>query len=171
MPSLEKPRPGVDYIAVYSTYADKDTPNADYLTFLAIKRGKSGLPPAPRYDGIAAGQPIDARVDLGRWIVSCEDCGSGVCIEPDVPVFMCPKCDRSGKWRPVVMPSDREQIEEILLMRPGFRESNLNRFWFPGESVNQLVMENVANGAAVPESRRAWVEDKLREMAKTEEAN
>lgn len=156
MARLKRPLPGEDYICVYSTYADRDTPNADYLTYLAIKRAASGLPPAPRYTGETPGRPIAVRVDLGRWLVSCEDCGSGVVIEPDVPVYMCPKCDRSGAWRPLVMPAERNKIEEILLLRPGFREANLTRFWLPGESVDRLIIENVIHGVPIP------IEDALR---------
>ncbi len=171
MAITNQPPPGVDYIAVYSTYADKDTPNADYLTYLAIQRAKSGLPPAPKYDGEATGQPIEARVDLGRWLISCEDCGSGFCIEPDVPIFMCPKCDRSGKWRPVVLPSERAEIEEILLLRPGFREANKNRFWFPGETVDQLAEESFVHGSPVPEAHQVRIEAKIEaELKDLEEA-
>lgn len=152
MPITKKIPAGIDYIITYSTDPNRDTPHADYLTYLAINRAKSGLPPASGYYPRmpAKGLPIQARVDLGRWLVSCEACGAGVCIEPDTPVYMCPKCDRSGVWRRVVMPSEREKIEEVLLMRPGFRDANLNRFWFPGETLLELATDNVFHGSPVP---------------------
>ena len=161
MSSLTKPGPGVDYIVTYSTWAQHDSPNADYLTFLAIKRAGSGLPPAPRYDGETSGKPIEAKVNLGIWMVDCEDCPASSCIEPDVPIFMCPKCDRSEKWRPVIMPANQAEIEEVLLMRPGFRESNKNRFWFPGETVEKLVDENYIHDAPVPAQHREGLKARI----------
>ena len=166
MPRNKRPLPGEDFIIVYSTYADKDTPNADYLTYLAIKRAASGLLPAPRYTGGTPGLPIEARVALGRWLVSCEDCRSGVVIEPDVPVYMCPKCDRSGLWRPMVMPPERERIEEILLLRPGFREANVSRFWLPGESVDKLIMDNAIRDVPIPGDDAVRLKDDIAAVRK-----
>lgn len=161
MPRNRRPFPGEDFIIVHSTYAHRAMPHVDYLQFLAINRAASGLLPAPQYDGETLGQPIDARVDLGRWLVSCEDCRAGIVVEPDVPIYMCPECDRSGLWREVMMPPERERIEKILLLRPGFREANVSRFWLPGEPVDKLIMENAIRDVPIPADDAVRLKDNI----------
>ena len=82
-------------------------------------------------------------------------------IDDEDLVFICPKCGSNGRWRAVIMPTERLEIEEVLLMRPGFRDANLNRFWFPGETVENLVDENFIHDAPIPEKHQAGLAARL----------
>tara|TARA_Y100000310_G_scaffold295019_1_gene325970 strand:+ start:2526 stop:2936 length:411 start_codon:yes stop_codon:yes gene_type:complete len=97
-----------------------------------------------QYAGIdSTSQPIEARVNMGRWIVDCE-CG-GAEFAWDEGFFMCQMCWNSAhkhQVRLVVFPEARLEIEALLEQRP-----LLNRHWFPHESVVDLISENNAHEA------------------------
>lgn len=84
-------------------------------------------------------EPRYARVDLGRWIIDCA-CGAGNAAHPDWQGSACPAC--GAIHRRVIFPDDREAIEAVLeeRSRPG------NKFWKPGETVADLVAENINHG-------------------------
>ena len=140
-----------DEIITFRNDRNREYPKSDYRSFLAIFHAKSGLGPLPPVDLTKMGLAVLARVDMGRWLVDCDDCASAVVIDTEDLVFICPSCGSGGQWQIVVMPDRKSDIEDILLLRPGFRESNKNRFWFPRESVFDLLFENLINGAPVPE--------------------
>jgi hypothetical protein len=150
-----------DEIITFRSDRLREYPKSDYRSFLAIFHAKSGLGPLPAVDPNNMGPSAMARVDLGRWLVDCGACANAVVIDDEDLVFICPRCGSGGRWREVVMPSERVEIEEILLMRPGFRDATLNRFWFPGETTDQLADENFAHGNPVPPPHQRRIEAEI----------
>ena len=98
----------------------------------------------PAISAVARAPAIVAHVNHNRWIVSCPDCHSAEYLWPDTPLFLCSNClngSVKGRWRKVKVPKEREAIERALRARPG----PANRNWGPGESVADLVKENLAH--------------------------
>lgn len=87
-----------------------------------------------RYD---AGVYI-ARVEHGRWIADCP-CGAGIAVHPQWTEAGCLEC---GRWWPVMVPRDWDDIEAVLLARP----KAVNRGWLPGETATVLREENITRG-------------------------
>ncbi len=158
-----------DEIITFRNHRNREYPKSDYRSFLAIFHAKSGLGSLPKVDIKNMGPSAIARVDQGYWLVDCDACASATVVDDEDLFVICPRCGSGGRWREVIMPTERVEIEEILLMRPGFRDANLNRFWFPGEIVDQLAEENLVNGSPVPEHQqiriRTMIEDRLKEAA------
>ena len=154
-------KPSKDWIVTYKTDTHRYYPSADYRSFLAIYRAKSGLGPLPSFDPDNLGSPRPPRVDLCRWIGDCPACASAVVADDEDLVFICPTCGSDGKWSLVIMPEKKNEIEELLLLRPGFREANLNRFWSPGESIEKLAAENYDHGVPVPPDHKKRIEDAI----------
>jgi hypothetical protein len=92
---------------------------------------------------VAPGQAIQVYVNHGRWIAECPDCrGAQVAARSD-PRFFCVDCLNAwcgGRWVRLVWPPDASDIEALLLKR-----ETHHRNWSPGESVNDLLAENVAH--------------------------
>jgi len=98
------------------------------------------LPPVA---DVAEDAPIFARINGGRWIVVC-DCGMSEAVWLALPLFYCHNCWNTaigGRWRPVAVPADRDEIQRLLVMRP-----YVNRAWIPGESVEDVRADNLAHG-------------------------
>jgi hypothetical protein len=93
-----------------------------------------------------SGEPVFVYANEGRWIVECPDCrGAQLACLTD-PRFMCHCCaniGNSGHWRPVVWPKNKARLEKILHAR-----DIVNQNWYPGESIRQLVAENLEHGLA-----------------------
>lgn len=140
-----------DEILTFRTYQHRQYKQADYRSFLSIFHAKSGLGPLPRVDNDNMGPDLEATVDLGRWLVECPICMSAVVLDDEDLLFICPSCGLDDQWSRVIMPARRTDIEDVLLLRPGFREANTSRFWFPNETVLDLLFENVLHGADVPD--------------------
>ena len=88
--------------------------------------------------GIDTGPPVKARVNHGRWVWDCE-CNSAE-LAFDEGLGMCQNCYNAGlkhKYRNIIFPKGRKQIEEALLQRP-----EPNRNWYFGEPVAKLKDEN-----------------------------
>jgi hypothetical protein len=63
----------------------------------------------------------------------------------DEPLMMCSNCFNGtvgGLWRRVELPGEMSQIEAALLVRPVPN----NRNWRPGETVEDLIAENIEHG-------------------------
>jgi hypothetical protein len=89
---------------------------------------------------------LHPNINHGRWLVECPRCrGSVTLATPGLDTIICP--GSCGLEYPVTFPDDREQIEEILLLRPVE-----NRHW-TSESLGELRAENVAHGVPVPDCR------------------
>lgn len=95
-----------------------------------------------------------ARVNHGRWIADCPFCPGAEQIWPqgirraeDVafPFGIANgilHCGTTGSTCPVDFPDERFDITRVLARRPDERTRN----WFPGESVADLVAENIGHG-------------------------
>lgn len=89
----------------------------DYATaqrlFLAAQR-KAGVPVG---EGRTIATPIAARIDGGRWLVTCE-CGNAPMTDPD-PAWRVARCFECGNvYTAVVFPADYAAIEAALVKRP-----------------------------------------------------
>ena len=92
------------------------------------------------------GRPLIAFVNDGRWVVACTvpRCGGAQLAALDDPRFMCVTCGNAangGAWLPVTFPEARQSIATALAGREK-RDQN----WLPGESVADLLAENVTIG-------------------------
>lgn len=98
-----------------------------------------------------------ARCNWGTWLVDCAHplCTSALTLGPDMP-------DRTGRIRrglawgqtemqcwdcdtvtgPIVWPADPDGVEMLLRRRPDVTTRN----WEPGETLEDLLAENVAHG-------------------------
>lgn len=83
--------------------------------------------------------PLVARVDYGRWIGDCHNCRAGVALHPRWTIGLCFGC--GARYASVIFPENITEIEAALLARP--RQENRN--WVPGESVDDLLRDNVEN--------------------------
>jgi hypothetical protein len=80
---------------------------------------------------------LQPRIESGRWLVVCPNCGAGIAVEPKWQGVCCldPDCCR---WFPrLEIPEDRDDIEGALSPR-----QKPNRNWRPGETVEDLRKEN-----------------------------
>lgn len=150
---------------------DQEFTSAD--TFYAREAAKAGmlLPPERRAEivprlwwsrqdvpfylptEVASGPPAMVEANHGRWIVTCPDpeCGSAQLAARLDPRFFCASClnERTASgaaWLPVVWPEDADAVEAVLRER-----DTVNANAVPGETVADLVSENVAAGLPVPD--------------------
>lgn len=91
---------------------------------------------------------VDDRLPVyaneGRWVVMCPDCNGAQLAAFTDPRFYCVECANltvSGAWRSIAWPANRVDIETALAVRP-----LKNQNWQPGETVDDLLAENDANG-------------------------
>ena len=100
-------------------------------------------------------KPVKARILYGRWLVDCPICRGANDVIPEEPIYLCSCCYWPGVFRadqvvpahfaPVEFPHERAEIERLLLKRPYIR----NRNWSPGETVADLVRQNIENRCEV----------------------
>lgn len=83
-------------------------------------------------------EPFTARVEAGSWLFDC-DCGAGVSTDPEWKMACCFSC--GAVYMNVIFPEDAAAIERLLVARP-----QKNRYWLPGETLEQVRADNVANG-------------------------
>jgi hypothetical protein len=91
--------------------------------------------------------PLDPFEAVARWIARCPDCTGGtsyVWIAGPHVMFCLACCNRTvgSRWRPVVVPADRLEIERLLSLRP----LSSQRVWTRGETLDQLMRENAELG-------------------------
>lgn len=85
-----------------------------------------------------------------RWIANCPTClshGRTVAqyVWLDQPLLFCTRCANAsigGCWRPIAVPSERAEIERLLLLRTDPEQ----RAWTPSETVADLVEQNTELG-------------------------
>lgn len=127
------------------------TSREDYWAWLVGRESVKGAAQAmgvdlatlPMPSELAAGEPVHAYVNHGRWVVDCPDehCGGASAAAPEWP-FMCPACLNvkvSSLWREVAWPAELESIVMLLEQRDFPTQAN----WTVGEPVDQLLVENV----------------------------
>jgi len=87
---------------------------------------------------------ISAYVNHGRWVADCPDCNVGLQLPRGVFevkaefVFVGDKCITCDAPTRVVMPDDADLIDAALEPRP-----LINRNWYPHETVDDLLVENL----------------------------
>lgn len=140
---LRFPHGDIEYRAPrVATANDPCPPGASPAEAVVHRHWPKGVPILlPR--GVAQGIAASARVNHGRWVVSCPFCpGAQFACRGD-PRFFCVDClhvgtSAEGRFVRVLWPSHPEGIEETLAPRPAS-----NRHWEPGESLEDLRAENV----------------------------
>lgn len=94
--------------------------------------------------------PLDPIEPVARWIARCPDCPGGtsyVWIAGPHLMFCLACCNSeiNNRWRPVVVPAERLEIERLLMLRP----RSANRAWAPGETLDDLRADNARLGLEV----------------------
>lgn len=122
-----------------------------------LRRLYPGAPIPPLSETVATARPLVACVNGGNWIARCDCGGRGVpspggIVFAETPVVFCLRCLNGGTgrgWRPVLLPLPglRAEIERVLVCRPHAGDQN----WEPGETVADLIAQNVEHGDPVPE--------------------
>lgn len=87
--------------------------------------------------------PSFARVNWGRWIADCPACPSAFALDRRQESFECWDC---GAPASVVWPPFVADVGRMLLMRP----DPTTRNWTPGETVDDLLEENLTHGICPP---------------------
>ena len=98
------------------------------------------LPQGMTQDVVQGGLAF-ARINWSRIVVDCPRawCTSALSLPPGWDVFQCWDCH----WRaPIVWPADLAGIVSVLALRPDPKTRN----WEPGESILDLVRENIEHG-------------------------
>lgn len=89
---------------------------------------------------------VRARSNWGRWVVDCATpyCTNAWMVRVGQPHWDCFTC---GYRNEINWPPDPAAIEYLLEMRPDPKTRN----WEPGETLTDLLMENIAHGVVPPE--------------------
>lgn len=89
-----------------------------------------------------------AEANWGRWIVRCPApyCTNAIQVGRWEPVFRCLGAGACGWSTELIWPADPEGIETLLMMRPDMTTRN----WLPGETLQQLLVENTQHGVLPP---------------------
>lgn len=89
-----------------------------------------------------------AEAYFGAWIARCPSpwCDSAMQVDRGQVEFHCGGLGGCGWGAPIQWPADPDGVETLLLMRPAPR----NRNWRPGESLQDLLAENLAHGILPP---------------------
>lgn len=115
---------------------------------LVVQAARYGIMIPPTSDVDDDAEPAYAYVNAlsdgsVRWIANCPDCDmSAEYVWLATPLMFCMSCCNralGGRWRRVEVPSDRAEIERLLLARTDPR----TRSWTPDETVDDLLAENV----------------------------
>lgn len=85
-----------------------------------------------------------ARINWSRIVVDCprDWCTSAWSLPPGTEVFQCVGHGGCGWTAPIVWPANLADIVAVLALRPDPKTRN----WEPGETVMDLVHENLAHG-------------------------
>lgn len=93
---------------------------------------------------------VPARANWGRWVIDCPTCTSALTLPPGAEAFACWDCGARAvvEWP---APEFVAGVERLLSMRPAVETRN----WVPGETLHDLLAENVQHGVmtalALPE--------------------
>jgi hypothetical protein len=97
--------------------------------------------PASAAGGVLLAGAAMARINQNRIIVDCPApyCRSALMVPPFHPGYECWDCGWSA---PIVWPPNLADIVAVLLLRP----DPTTRCWLPGETVMDLVAQNIEHG-------------------------
>lgn len=87
-------------------------------------------------------QEVPAFISRNRWYLHCPHCRGGVSCGPAWPIACCFEC--GAVFDHVWFPENWKEIEAVLLARPALD----NRHWLLGETLEQLIEQNVSRGLA-----------------------
>lgn len=115
------------------------------MVALGVRLGDIGQPG----DVDTAAKPAVAYVNQGRWVADCPQrgCGGALALVRRAVGFLCGNCLNVGvghRYRPLMWPRERDEIEDVMAVRLLPEESN----WRAGDSVAALGDENEAHGVA-----------------------
>lgn len=84
---------------------------------------------------------VNAYHNWGRWVADCADpdCPNAEQVSPGQKRMLCSFCHQQST---VEWPTDWAEIETVLRTRPVPSTRN----WWPHETVNDLIVENVEHG-------------------------
>jgi hypothetical protein len=85
-------------------------------------------------------QPVQARIEHGRWVTNCASCGTGMFTHPVWQLACCGEC--GAVHATIVVPPNWQAIEAELLKRP----VRVNQNWLPNETLETLTRESRAHG-------------------------
>jgi hypothetical protein len=108
--------------------------HAFHLAQTRTRYGRTAWQPYHRHSDAQ----IAPFINHGRWIALCPACQNGMAYSPEWRASLCFGCGAEYRAEP---PTDWRVIEQVLLDRPAE-----NQNWNPGETVSDLVAENVAHG-------------------------
>lgn len=114
------------------------------LAVLGVRLDAIGQPG----DVDADATPATAYVNQGRWVADCPQagCGGALALVRSARGFLCGNCLNvacGSRYRPLVWPADRDEIEDVLAVRLLPEDAN-----WSGESVEAIKDENEAHGVA-----------------------
>ena len=122
----------------------------DHAGYLRDRWARATRDPFPEQPWTDEMGHLKARVDHGMWIVDCP-CNNAAVVDLNHPFFICAVC-LTGAWYVVDLPAELADIEAVLLERTAHSPvlGWVNRNWSPGESVEDLLEENVEHGVDIP---------------------
>ena len=110
-----------------------------YRSYMERKVFERWGKPAPLGFWDVGGEAITAFVINSSWAIQCPVCKELFVAQIGEP-FPCPNCGSAA--RNVIFPENKDAIEVVLLARPDPR----TRAWVPGETVDDLIAENIQHG-------------------------
>jgi hypothetical protein len=99
--------------------------------------------------GVAIPGVTYAEANWGRWLARCPAglCTNAMQVRRWQQRFECAGPGSCGWTTEISWPADPEAIEVLLAMRPESRTRN----WLPGESLEQLLVENAQHDVLPPD--------------------
>lgn len=99
---------------------------------------------APAGGQVEAARILPVRANWGRWVADCATFWCTNAWMPDLHQQMW-RCSTCGLDTEITWPVDPVAIEAVLLMRVNPNDRN----WEPGETVTDLLLENIEHGVPV----------------------
>jgi hypothetical protein len=87
---------------------------------------------------------IEAYVHRDAWVADCPSCSGAMIVDDTEPLFFCVDChnaDNDGKPYRVNFPN-QDEVEALMAMRANPQARN----WYPGETVEDLIEEQIEHG-------------------------
>lgn len=135
-----------DKIVAYEDWSEWVDQGFDYRRFLRywFKKELPPFPPVLATPDAVIGV-VAAYVSEGRWVADCPaKCGGALLVTPSDPWYLCVDC--GAGWTRVVFPGARIAIEALLMKRSLIAGVPKSRNWLVGETVADLVAENLVHG-------------------------
>jgi len=92
----------------------------------------------------AAQKEVQAYVYRDAWMVYCPNCAGAILVDDKEPFMFCPDChnaDNDGVPYRVIF-KNKDEVDALLSKR----KNPQNRNWLPGETVEDLMLEQELHG-------------------------